>query len=243
MMNWAMQLAWQMQASLEAQMGWHEEEDADWGYAASDITDINITGELARRSSEGLAVVENASVAADCLRSQLSNVKQTLEDVSETMRKVENFEMFQYIGCDDFEIRAASAMQEVHELLREQAAKEAPPLPKAAVRHLKKLQVHCQDVALLLCSRFLNQTLLRNKGVSPELLARLEAAFGHAALQDDDIWSRLGNAKYHVFTEDMHWGRRRHRGGRGTRLSDLAEEDGDAMSEPMRIRVPSWESR
>ena len=30
--------------------------------------------------------------------------------------------------------------------------------------------------------------------------ARLEAAFGQAALQDDSLWSRLGNLNYHVFT-------------------------------------------
>ena len=44
-------------------------------------------------------------------------------------------------------------------------------------------------------------------------------AFGHAALQDDGLWSRIGNSKYHIFTNGVRFGERKHRHGRGGRMS------------------------
>jgi len=54
--------------------------------------------------------------------------------------------------------------------------------------------------------------------------ARLEAAFGQAALQDDSLWSSLGNLNYHVFTRPAAF---RHAGeASGDRDSEECEEEG-----------------
>jgi len=160
--------------------------------------------ELLRVSTEGLSTVAKATQAADCLRAQLAMVKDTLEYVSDTVQ----MQFFQNSESDDLELRTARAQLEVDKLLHHQAAKDAPPLPAAAMEDLKLLQRHCQDVALLACSRFLSLTVLQSKGIQTELLARLEAAFGQAALQDDFLWGRLGNSKYHVFTPGLRFGMR-----------------------------------
>jgi len=227
-------------------MAWHgphrclpEVDYADSVYALSEqegFEKIDIVAKLASVSSEGLSVLEKHH----CLSAQLFNVKHTLEDILEEMHQVDNFQFFQYLGCDNLELRAASSLMEVNELLRKQSEREGQPLPVAAVKDLKHLQVHCQDLALLSCSRFLSQTTLQSKGIPPELLHRLEAAFGTAALQDDVLWSRLGNAKYHVFTNHMRFGARKHRHGRGGRKSRAAKEAAkEEKGEPMKIPVPS----
>ena len=216
---WATQVAW-MQASMKAQ-------DADYAErsdAGTDGQEIDITGKLTRVSSTGLSQVEKATLKADCLRAQLANVKHTLEHVSDMMDMVETFQFFPYPGGDDLELRAARAFMEVRELLRQQAAQEAPPLPAAAVEDLKLLQLHTADVALLLCSRFISQRILKIKGIAPELLARLIAAFGKEAIDDDDIWARLGNSKYQLHTrgERFNEPRTRRPRGRGPRKSRRA---------------------
>jgi len=127
---------------------------------------------------------------------------------------------------DKLERRAALALLEVDELLRQQAEEEAPPLPTAAVQDLKQLQQRYQDIAVLACSRGINQSLLQGKGIPDVLLARLEAAFGQA-LQDDGLWSRLGNSKYHIFTQGVQFGERKHRHGRGGRKSRRGKGEGN----------------
>jgi hypothetical protein len=52
-----------------------------------------------------------------------------------------------------------------------------------------------------------------------ELLSRLQAVFTYTEIQDDDLWARLGNSKYHVFTQGSRFGERKHRHGRGGRNS------------------------
>jgi len=155
--------------------------------------EIDIEGKLLEVSLEGLDAVLKARQAAACLAAQLANVQHTLEFVSDTMHSMR----LQHPG-DVLEMRSARGLLEIDELLRQPAANEAPPLPVAAVDALKLLQRHMQDVALLACSRFIAQTELWSKGISWELLRRLEAAFGQEALEDDSLWSRLGNAKYHA---------------------------------------------
>jgi len=161
--------------------------------------------------------------------------------VSDTMHSMR----LQHPG-DDLEMRSAVGLLEIDQLLRQLAANEAPPLPVAAEEALKLLQRHMQDVALLSCSRFIAQTELWSKGISWELLRRLVAAFGQEALEDDSLWSRLGNSKYHVFTQGVRFGERKHRHGRGGRKSrrtpkvvDATTELGSWEGEPMRLPVPA----
>jgi hypothetical protein len=87
------------------------------------------------------------------------------------------------------------------------------------VDELKLLQRHAQDIAVMACSRFINQATLQSRRIPTELLSRLQAVFTYTELQNDDLWARLGNSKYHVFTEGSHFGERKHRHGRGGRKS------------------------
>ena len=195
---------------------------------------INISDELLKVSHNALQVLAKAVQAADVLRAQLANVRSMLEDLADAEFMI----FFEIPGGDDLEPRAARSLQKVNTLLRQQAAKEAPPLQAAAVKALKMLQRHLQDVLTLSCGRFLSQTVLHCKGVPPELLTRLEAALGPGALaDDDDLWSRIGNSKFHVFTPNARFGKRKHRHGRGSRQSrrsqnDAAEEDPASSAEP-----------
>ena len=84
------------------------------------------------------------------------------------------------------------SLMDVDELIRRQTDQEDPPLPTAAVKKLKLLQRACQDIVVLACSRFIiPQSIMKWQGIPPQLLDRLEAVFGQAALQDDCLWSRF----------------------------------------------------
>ena len=83
-----------------------------------------------------------------------------------------------------------------------------PPLPVLAVRGLHAMQVHAQDLAILACSKLIKQAILWNKGFPSKLLIRLHAAFTVTTLADEFLKSRLGNAKYHVWTVGKHFGER-----------------------------------
>ena len=212
---WQMHLAW-MQATMIANLPWsppeydHHSNVAwtlpDYEYEdeaeredepnmarkyedeeQGDFREIDITGELSRASTEGLTLLEKwgQRFAPNWLRLQLVAFKHCLEDVQETTQ------VFQYSGGDHIEVRAARSLLMIDELLRKQAAQEIPPLPKADVDDLKLLQRRVQDVTILACSRLLNQMIMKSKGIPQELLRRLEAAFGKAVLQDDNLWLRF----------------------------------------------------
>ena len=113
-----------------------------------------------------------------------------------------------------------------------------PPLPVLAVRGLRAMQVHAQDLAILACSRLIKQTILRNKGFPSELLIRLHAAFTVTALTDDFLWSRLVNSKYHVWTAGKQFGERKHkhgRGGRGSRRNPNGSVGNDSLMTVMTV--------
>ena len=216
----AMQIAW-MQGRCEAMpvdMGWPHAfnfEGEVYEYAGQDgFPDIDIAAELLRVASWGLSSVQKVTCLAECLRKQLASVSHTLTYL---MNMPAHYH--QHPGWDDLELRAARALIEVDTLLRNQTVRTAPPLPPAAVDELKLLQRHAQDIALMACSRFINQATLQSKGIPTELLSRLQAAFTYSGIQDDHLWSRLGNSKFHVFTQCRKFGERKHRHGRGGRKS------------------------
>ena len=69
-----------------------------------------------------------------------------------------------------------------------------------------ELQKLGQDVAILVCSRFIDQSRLRQRGITGDLQTRLIAAFGFPfGLADDMLWSRLGNSKHNLFTQGAKW--------------------------------------
>ena len=102
------------------------------------------------------------------------------------------------------------------ELLRQQVAGIVPPLPELVVQDLRRLQQNLLDLVVLTCSRFMDQTILQAQGVPALLVSRLEAAFTPMPLHLD-LWSRLGNSKYHIFTNGVRFSNRNKRHGRGGR--------------------------
>ena len=217
----AMQIAW-MQGRCEAMtddMSWPhafnvEGEVPDENKRQDGFLDIDIAAELLRLASWGLSSVQKATCLAECLQLQLASVSHTLTYL---MNMPAHYH--QHPGWDDLELRAARALIEVDTLLQNQTVRTAPPLPPAAVDELKLLQRHAQDIAVMACSRFINQATLQSRRIPSELLSRLQAVFTYTELQNDDLWARLGNSKYHVFTEGSHFGERKHRHGRGGRKS------------------------
>jgi len=216
----AMQIAW-MQGRCEAMtddMSWphafNVEGEVNENAGQDGFLDIDIAAELLRLASWGLSSVQKATCLAECLRLQLASVSHTLTYL---MNMPAHYH--QHPGWDDLELRAARALIEVDTLLRNQTVRTAPPLPPAAVDELKLLQRHAQDIAMMACSRFINQATLQSRRIPTELLSRLQAVFTYTEIQNDDLWARLGNSKYHVFTEGSHFGERKHRHGRGGRNS------------------------
>jgi len=205
-----MQLAWihaAMQANYTGHEAWQaytghdgpqefedecDNEDEDYGFQENDIA-----AKLLHSADEGLAVIANAVHLADCLllRVQLAGISNTFANIKTTPA-----DYHQHPRGDDLEPRAANALKEVDELLRQQTALEVPPLPPAAIAELKLLQRHVQDVAVLLCGRFIDPRILyTSRHIPPELLRRLNTSFTATSLTDPSLRSRLGNSKTKMF--------------------------------------------
>ena len=213
--DWATHVAW-MTASAIMQMGWPggQAEDGDYDYAEGfreytedgdyaeqeGFHEINVFEELMRVATEGLTLLKTLG---DGLRQQLWSCEDIFGRVQVAMANPPR------PGGDDLNRRAARALLTVDSIVRIESARPAPPgLPEpVVVRDLKHLQRHSQDAILLACCRFVDQRDLQRKGIHGELLLCLEDAFPQGALLDDDLWSRLGNSKYHVFTPGVVWQR------------------------------------
>jgi len=202
-----------------------EAEYANYAEQKKKFHDIDIAGELLRKSSEGIAEVDEAMLAADCLQLQLAPVKQAFQYVSDCVEATTLKQSFPHPGGDDLERCAARALQQVDELI----AQEAPRLPAVAMKSLKILQMLSRDIMVLLCSRFVSQTSLRSQGMPEELELRLKAACGQG-----NIKSLLGNTKYHLFTPDLQFKTRPNRGSRAThrRRERAAARGGEPSTTP-----------
>ena len=170
-----------------------------------EVRDIDIAAELVRVASEGLYnnVIWQEKLATE----HLASVKETFLVLRTTPAYVHS-----HSRDDDLEQRAARALVAIDELLRKEFRGAVPPLGMPALKGLKLLQLQSQDLTVLVCSRFIDQTLLQTKGMPPELQVRLQAAFITAwPGRDDTIMTRMGNSKYHIFTEGVHFAPRRAR--------------------------------
>ena len=175
---------------------------------------IDIGAELLLLASEGLSLIEWLSSWAKV--DVVSNVLVCITTMP--------LDYHEYPQGNDLEYCAAVALRNVDELLRQQSIlaqrwnrrAQAPTLlPPPAVTVLKVLQRHMQDVVLLACARFIDQTILEGQGIPAELQDRLNVAFRTTVHADIPLWTRLGNSKSHVFTPGF--GRRggtTRRGGR-----------------------------
>ena len=109
-----------------------------------DFHEVDIAAELLR-----LAVCLRSVAEAECLR-------RPLEYISHMFRTTTLADVH-----DDLEPCSATALRQVDELLRQQTAEEAPPLPAKALEELKVLQRLAQDVAVLANSRSIDQQILQ----------------------------------------------------------------------------------
>ena len=202
--------------------------DCDWP-RQEDYREVDIPAELQRVAREGLGVLGRATWISEWLRKPLLHITTMFTFM----------QAHHHAPWDDLEPCTAIALTQVDELLRQQTASEVPPLPEEAVELLKVLQRHAQDVVILAHSRFINQAILRGKGIPRELRDRLEASFGETAIADDALYSRLGNSKYQAFTKGDRFGDRkqRHRGIGGRRAAVRASLVED-LAEPCHIHLP-----
>jgi hypothetical protein len=159
--------------------------------------EIDIFAELVDLASDGLSLL---GMQTDDLQMRLMHLRECLQLV------IKSTAAFHHRPGDDhhsLEKRAAASLICIDKLLKQLTAKEAPPLLPKVIMDLRTLQRHMQDAAVLLCSRFIDQRPLQNRGMSHELISRLEAAFTTDGLQDDLLWSRLGDSKSHLFRRDF----------------------------------------
>ena len=181
-----------MQADFDEAWQPHDYTEHDGPQFEDDgLQDIDIAADLLRMADAGLSVVANAIRLAECLQVPLAYISDAFTDIKNTPA-----DYHQHYRGDDLELRAANALKQVDELLRRA---NRSPLPLVAIAELKVLQRLAQDVAMLLCSRFINQQIMRRRRISEELLIRLQAAFTAPSLEHPSLWSRLGNSKFHIF--------------------------------------------
>ena len=187
--------------------------------------DEDIAAELLSKATQGLSVVRSTIHTAEWTRDPLVSVIETLSLFTSTSTAQH------WHWDDDLELRSANALRHVDQLLLRQ-------MSVVAQEELKMLQMILQDVALLACSRGVDETILRTKGIQPQLLDRLEASFQGALT--DGLWSRLGNSKYHCFTEGVRFGKGKHRRGRATRnyLSSLVHRSSASSGHPAVSPLP-----
>ena len=192
--NWAMEIAEQRQESDE----WEESKQPE----------IDIAEKLVDTASDGLSLLARQT---DDLQMRLMHVRECLQLVIKSTASFHHRP-----GGDDHRLEkcAAASLICIDKLLKQLTAMEAPPLPPKAMMDLRMLQRHMQDAAVLLCARFIDQRPLKKRGMSHELISRLEAAFTTDGLQDDLLWSRLGDSKSHLFRRDLIGGKDRRKNRR-----------------------------
>ena len=189
------------------------------------FTEVDIPRELDRVATDALAVIVNIIRKKEIWRKPLLSVINTFST---------HLEKATLISDQDLMVQLASALTTVDAMVKGQK-------DDAVLSLMKELQRHAQDATVLACSKFIDHNVLFKKGVPKELLDRLELAFIRGALDNDDLWSRLGNSKYHLFTPGRKFGERKHRhgrGGRGNKYKEARQEVvEDADVEPTEPRV------
>ena len=186
-----------------------------------EFREVDVAMELVRVATDGLAVIGHCIRIAEILRKQLKPVIASFSWMQKSSSASPGgSSAAAAAGGEVDEVRAAAALMCVDAVLE-----EAPRLPLLAVKLLKYLQRLAQDAIVLACSSFINQNMLQSKGIPAALLHRLELAFFPTPLSDD-LFSRLGNSKYHMWTPDKKFGDRKHRRrGKCTRIIRTMEAE------------------
>jgi hypothetical protein len=158
-----------------------------WTFNVDGFRDIDVIAELRHKTILAMFIIEDAVGLARVLWRPLAMLKE--------------MPGWLHSDGDDLEQHAATSLMKIDELLRQQIANEAPPLPSAAVKDLKLLQQFAQDIVVLASCRFIDQRMLQDRGIPRSIVIRWKTSFCPAALQNDDLWSRLGNSKYQIFNK------------------------------------------
>ena len=198
-----------------AHVGDADVEVADYDVNYDEIVETNIAEEIFQTAKEAMARIFSVAHHADWQLMPFQGIKETCLILKLTPAYCHSLPP----RGDDLEPRAAGAWLAMDELLRQQVAGLVPPLPELVVQELRRLQQNLLDLVVLTCCRFMDQKILQAQGVPALLVSRLEAAFTPMPLHLD-LWSRLGNSKYHTFTNGARFSnhnKRHGRGGRGNR--------------------------
>ena len=109
---WAMQSAWMLQtaAAMQAWQAYNfEGEDDDYTWQG---WQDHIAAELLRIASEGLSVISDTIWPEEYLRVELMNIRETFTYVKYLYQHSQGY------ALDDLELRAASSLKKVDELLQ-----------------------------------------------------------------------------------------------------------------------------
>ena len=112
----------------------------------------------------------------------------------------------------------------------------SPPLPLEAVKELKSTLRHAQDIAVLACSRFIDERLMHTSRIPTALGHRFQLAFAPRDMECDQLYARLGNAYHKLFNRDRKKKTNKKRHGRG--FSDQQMKSLIDLAEPWSIDVP-----
>lgn len=153
-----------------------------------------VADRLAPTASEALTAVELAIEKTPAIQVQLTGATNVFQGIAAGAGLAPG---------DEVDRRAADALASVDALVQEHAGLE-----------LKEVQRRAQDVLMLACARFMDEAALKDKGIPLEVRERLNKACQKDVLIDHDLWSRLGNAKYHLFTPTVQWASPRNRANR-----------------------------
>ena len=214
-----------MNPMMQQAYDWQEDEvqvPGEGGYEQDGFfhfQEVDIGGKLVDLAFKGMWILEmRLDGPSGRFESQLSLVRHTLQGLE---KMPASYHTHPIAKTDEFEQRAANSVKEIDEVLLLAVALPAAEFPptKRLIENLQILQRLAQDVSMLLCSRFVDQITLQAKGIPTLLLVQLTKAYTTRSLQDDGLWSRLGNSKYHIFTPEEKFGDRKHRHGRGGRKS------------------------
>ena len=207
--------------------GMQEGSDVDLQDEVYQCAAIDIDGELVKRACEAAAMVARAMQMAEFEQLELASLHHTLKYIVEYM---------QHSPDDNLELFAARALNEVEDLLRQQAMQALSPLPLEAVKELKSTLRHAQDIAVLACSRFIDQRLMHTSRIPTALGYRFQLAFAPRDMEVDQLYARLGNAYHKLFNQEREkkTNKKRHgRGGSDQKVKSLID-----LAEPWSIDVP-----
>eukprot|EP00443_Scrippsiella_acuminata_P107058 CAMPEP_0115631314 /NCGR_PEP_ID=MMETSP0272-20121206/30934_1 /TAXON_ID=71861 /ORGANISM="Scrippsiella trochoidea, Strain CCMP3099" /LENGTH=850 /DNA_ID=CAMNT_0003067973 /DNA_START=38 /DNA_END=2587 /DNA_ORIENTATION=- len=197
------------------------------GKPAVEPLESSCTERLVRAAQTAMVAVDAAIANAEAnVGDQLDGARAAFHWITTTQNKYD-VDIGNAMDCF-----AASALASIDSLARH----NGHSVIKAALKH-------AQDVLMLACARFADEKALKAKGIAPELKERLDEALrqGGATL-DQDLWSRLGNSKYHLFTTGVQWGQRRRRASRhrkdGTGIQEHMNEDHQGIDDAGRVAAP-----